>query len=300
MGWELGDGRPVAVALAELAQGLGVTGASVVPHRDRRDIAELPTSRGRQVRELAGPQSPSSRRYGPGISGSGGPEGSRGLAGHRSSRPSGPGPNSLPATLTSGVLPRLDQVRPLPDFRSCPASSSETVHAPRSRAVLLPVTTAPSATRPPPVHRARQPGARGPAAPAQPMQQTRHPTRGTPVAEQAMDQLRDPRQGPAPILRPAVHRRPASSPACSRSARASPSRHEKSPGPLEARAALPPSRQAACQAYADLRDTRNLRATPGGRAPRSNIPTASKRTASRFARPAAVSPPPSTYLMTRM
>ncbi|MFD3467502.1 helix-turn-helix domain-containing protein [Streptomyces sp. NPDC058682] len=33
----------------------------------------------------------------------------------------------MPVTLTSGVLPRRDQVRPFPGFRSCPASSSKTI-----------------------------------------------------------------------------------------------------------------------------------------------------------------------------
>ncbi|MER5932481.1 hypothetical protein [Streptomyces sp. NPDC002054] len=48
------------------------------------------------------------------------------------------------------------------------------------------------------------------------------------------------------------------------------------------------ARSASLQAYADFRDARNLRATSGGRTTCSNISAASKRTASRFARPAAV------------
>ena len=43
--------------------------------------------------------------------------------------------------------------------------------------------------------------------PAQPVQQIRHPTRGVPVAEQAMDQLRDPGKGPPLVLHPAVRGR---------------------------------------------------------------------------------------------
>nr|AEM44214.1 transposase [uncultured bacterium] len=47
------DGLPFAFAVAELTQGLGVMGAGVVPHHDRRATAELPTGRGMQVGELA-------------------------------------------------------------------------------------------------------------------------------------------------------------------------------------------------------------------------------------------------------
>lgn len=114
-----------------------------------------------------------------------------------------------------------------------------------------------------------------------------------------MDQLRDPRQGPPLVLRPAVRRRPRLRLGLQSFRLCIAERHGKPPGPLEARAALPPSRQVACQAYADFRDTRNLRATSGSLTPRSNISAASKRTASHLARPAAVRPPPSAYLMTR-
>lgn len=67
--------------------------------------------------------------------------------------------------------------------------------------------------------------------------------------------------------------------------------------PLERRASVPLSRQAACQAYADFRDTRNTRATCSGRNPAANISAAWNRTRSRRARSTAVRPPPSGYLM---
>jgi len=60
---------------------------------------------------------------------------------------------------------------------------------------------------------------------------------------------------------------------------------------------VPPSRQAACQAYADFRDTRNTRATCGGFKPAANISAAWNRTRSRRARSTAVRPPPSGYLI---
>ena len=42
VGRGLDDGEPVAVAVAELPQSLGVMGAGVVPHHDQRDVAEGP------------------------------------------------------------------------------------------------------------------------------------------------------------------------------------------------------------------------------------------------------------------
>lgn len=187
-------------------------------------------------------------------------------------------PEPLPVTLTNGVRPLRDQVRPFPGFRSCPASSSKTTHAPRSWAVLLPVTTAPSATAQRPARPARPPGARGPAATSPAGAADTTPHAGCTGARTACRSARP--LWPASTAGPPSSRAP--------------------PAPLDVRAALPLSRQAPYQAYADFRDTRNLRATSGGRTPCSNIPAASKRTASRFARPAAVRPPPSAYLMTRM
>ncbi|KPI16407.1 hypothetical protein OV450_8142 [Actinobacteria bacterium OV450] len=143
--------------------------------------------------------------------------------------------------------------------KSCPASSSKTSnHAPRSWALLLPVTTAPSVTAPHPVRPARPPDARGPAGTSVAGAGDTTPRAG------CIDRRTSDRSAPPP--------EPGSL-AGPRSSRAGfelglqPFRlgiaelAGKATGFLGSRAALPPSRQAASQAYADFRDTRNLRAT---------------------------------------
>jgi hypothetical protein len=90
---------------------------------------------------------------------------------------------------------------------------------------------------------------------------------------------------------------PASSAARSRSSCAPLSRHAAPPGPLDASAARPPSRQRRRHAYAELHETRSRRATSGGVTPSANHSAACNRTLSRLARPAADRPPPSGYLI---
>jgi hypothetical protein len=43
-------------------------------------------------------------------------------------------PDPFPDTDTTGVTPRLDQVRAFGGLSDCPASSSKQTHAPRARA----------------------------------------------------------------------------------------------------------------------------------------------------------------------
>ncbi|MFZ0189896.1 MAG: hypothetical protein WAL72_23485 [Streptosporangiaceae bacterium] len=73
--------------------------------------------------------------------------------------------------------------------------------------------------------------------------------------------------------------------------------HRAPPAPLEASAARPPPARARRHRFAGIRDTRNRFATSGSLAPASIISAAASRTYSRRARSAAVSPPPSRYLM---
>jgi hypothetical protein len=88
--------------------------------------------------------------------------------------------------------------------------------------------------------------------------------------------------------------------ASSRSAarRAGVSLHLAPPAPLVARASRPPASSARRHRFADIRDTRNRLATSWSLAPDSISSAASSRTRSRRDRSAAVSPPPSGYLMT--
>jgi hypothetical protein len=69
------------------------------------------------------------------------------------------------------------------------------------------------------------------------------------------------------------------------------------PAPLDARAGFPPAASARRHRFADIRDTRNRFATSRSLAPASISSAAASRTCSRRARSAAVSPPPSGYLM---
>ena len=66
---------------------------------------------------------------------------------------------------------------------------------------------------------------------------------------------------------------------------------------LGASAARPPAARARRHRFADIRDTRNCRATSRSLAPASIKSAAASRTCSRRARSSAVSPPPSAYLM---
>ena len=91
---------------------------------------------------------------------------------------------------------------------------------------------------------------------------------------------------------------PASSAASSSPSWAGVSLHFAPPAPLVARASRPPAASARRHRFADIRDTRNRRATSRSLAPASISSAASSRTRSRRARSAAVSPPPSGYLMT--
>lgn len=113
------------------------------------------------------------------------------------------------------------------------------------------------------------------------------------------DQHRDPSKRPQLVFRPAVRSRPCSNAPASQARQADFIREATPEGPLERRASIPPSRQAACQAYADFRDTRNAHATCGGFMPAANIPAAwnRNRTRSRLSRSTAVKPPPSGHLM---
>ena len=74
--------------------------------------------------------------------------------------------------------------------------------------------------------------------------------------------------------------------------------HGPPPGPLEASAARPPAASALRHRFADIRVTRNRVAISRSLAPASISSAAANRTCSRRARSAAVSPPPSGYLMT--
>jgi hypothetical protein len=73
--------------------------------------------------------------------------------------------------------------------------------------------------------------------------------------------------------------------------------HRAPPAPLEASAARPPAASARRHRFADIRDTRNRRATSPSLAAASIKSAAASRTCSRRARSAAVSPPPSPYLI---
>lgn len=69
------------------------------------------------------------------------------------------------------------------------------------------------------------------------------------------------------------------------------------PGPLEARACQPPEAKARRRRFADIRVTRNRRATSRPLAPASISSAALSRTCSRRARASAVKPPSSGYLI---
>ena len=69
------------------------------------------------------------------------------------------------------------------------------------------------------------------------------------------------------------------------------------PGPFDISAARPPEASARRHRFADIRVTRNRCATSRSLAPASINSAAANRTCSRRARSAAVSPPPSGYLM---
>uniref|UniRef100_UPI00296F7AC9 hypothetical protein n=1 Tax=Streptomyces bacillaris TaxID=68179 RepID=UPI00296F7AC9 len=68
------------------------------------------------------------------------------------------------------------------------------------------------------------------------------------MPEQAVDQFRDPRQGPPLVLQPAVRRRSRLQLGLQLFCLGIVESARKAAGPLEARAALPPWRQAVCQA----------------------------------------------------
>ena len=130
------------------------------------------------------------------------------------------------------------------------------------------------------------------------MQQHVHPGQRVLDPEPAGRQLRDPGQGPALVLIPAPHGRPRVE---SRLQLGQLGRGElafSAAGPLVARASRPPAASARRHRFADIRDTRNLLATSRSLAPASISSAASSRTRSRRDRSAAVSPPPSGYLMT--
>lgn len=65
--------------------------------------------------------------------------------------------------------------------------------------------------------------------------------------------------------------------------------------PFDANAASPPASHARRQARADLVDTSSRAATSTGDRPNANNAAACRRTCSRFARPAGLTPPPSAY-----
>jgi hypothetical protein len=90
---------------------------------------------------------------------------------------------------------------------------------------------------------------------------------------------------------------PASRTASSSRSCAGLSRHLAPPAPRDASAARPPAASARRHRFADIRDTRNRRATSRSLAPASISSAAANRTCSRRARSAASSPPPSAYLM---
>ena len=108
-----------------------------------------------------------------------------------------------PVTVTTGVLPRRPQVWPLGGLKPWPDSSSKTIQAPRSAAVLLPLARSPPARRRSPPHPARRPAGRDLHAPADPVQQQVHPGQGVLHPEPAAHHLGDPGQRPALVLIPA-------------------------------------------------------------------------------------------------
>jgi hypothetical protein len=73
--------------------------------------------------------------------------------------------------------------------------------------------------------------------------------------------------------------------------------HRAPPAPLEASAGFPPAASARRHRFADIRDPRNRLVISPSLAPASINSAAASRTCSRRARSAAVSPPPSGYLM---
>jgi hypothetical protein len=191
--------------------------------------------------------------------------------------------------------PGYGHVRPLGGLRPWPDSSSKQSQAPRSAAVLLSRARSPPVRRRWPPRPARRRGGPGPA----------RSTRSGAAAYPSRPACTRPRTCTSSAIRVSVQHwschleaaGPASSTASSSRSCAGVSLHRAPPAPLRGQRLLPAGRQRPPPPVRRHPRHPELFRDPRSLAPASSSSAADSRTCSRRARSAAVSPPPSGYLM---